>query len=135
MDELLDVFLKEELRIVNRHLPRERVSLCRLLEMEIPYIITSDGGIHVFDYKELELLAKISNKNCSLKLPIILEYVPEGEGIYVVKGSLEAEVVSKVLKLHTTTPLILHRTSVLELRRALRTTTTILLNPGALSRE
>jgi Uncharacterized protein conserved in archaea len=100
--------------------------------MEIPYTVTSDGGIHVFEPREIEILAKISNNNCSLKLPIIIEFIPQNEGVYVVRDPLEAEVVAQLLGVLKTTPLILHRSSILELRRKLKTTSTILLNPSGL---
>ncbi|MEM4490194.1 MAG: DUF61 family protein [Desulfurococcaceae archaeon] len=132
MSDVLDVFLREELRIVNKHIPRKRVSLCELLEMKIPYVTTHDGTLHVFDPRELELLAKISNRDCSLMLPMIIEYIPEKEGTYVIKNPIEAGIVASILKIEKQTPLFLHRAHVLELRRILRTTSTILLNPGQL---
>lgn len=132
MDELIDTFLREELRLVNKHLPRRKISLCELLNMDVPYVVTGNGGIHIFDPKELEMLAKITNKNCSLKLPIVIEYVPSNEGLYIIRDQLEAEVVAEILGLYKTFPLILHRATLLELRRKLRTTSTILLSPGSL---
>ncbi|MEM4717864.1 MAG: DUF61 family protein [Desulfurococcaceae archaeon] len=132
MDELIDKILLEEFKLVNKHLPRRRVSICDLVNMEIPYIVTGDGGIHIFDPREIEILAKVSEHNCSLKLPIIIEFIPQHEGIYVIRDPLEAEVVSKILGITKNTPLILYRSILLELRKKLRTTSTILITPGIL---
>ncbi len=129
-EDFLDVFLREELKIVNKHLPRRRASICELINMEVPYIQTSNGSIHVFDPRELEILASISGRNCNLKLPIILEYLAEGDGVYIIRDPLESQVVASILNISFSTPLYLDRTRILELRRILRTTTIILLNPG-----
>lgn len=131
--ELIEAFLKEELRTVNMHAPKSRLSLCDLLKMEVAYVTTHDGGVHVFDPDELEHLAKITGRDCTLKLPIILEYVPEGEGFYVVEDPIGASVIARLLGLSSySKPLILYKPQVLELRKSLKTTTVILLSPRAL---
>lgn len=130
--DLLDLLLREELRIANRHLPRKRPSLCELASMEVPHVVTSDGGVHLFDPRELSLLLELTGGECSLKLPIIIEYVPNEQGLYFVKDPQEAAVVSRVLGLESRVPLVLHRAHLLELRRRLRTTSTIVLTPGTL---
>ncbi|MEM0083059.1 MAG: DUF61 family protein [Candidatus Nezhaarchaeales archaeon] len=134
--DFVEAFLKEELRLVNKHAPKSRISLCDLLRMEVAYVATSNGGLHVFDPDELKYLAEITNRDCSLKLPIILEYVPEGEGFYVVEDPVGASVIARLLKLSDySKPLILYKSQVLELRKILKTTTVILLNPRALKIE
>ncbi|MEM2025569.1 MAG: DUF61 family protein [Desulfurococcaceae archaeon] len=134
--EIIDAFLREELRVANRHIPSKRISICELINMEVPYVITSAGDLHVFDYREINLISTLSNNNCELKLPILVEFVPEGEGIYVVRNPLEAKIVAKVLGLErSSAPLILYRPSVFELRRKLRTTSTILLSPSIINKE
>lgn len=130
MNEYLDIFFREELRIVNKHLPRERRSLCELLEMKVPYVVTYDGSIHVIDPRELEHLSRISSRDCSLNLPIIVEYIPEDQGIYVIRDPVAASIVAKIMGLPFSKPLFLHRSQVLDLRRILRTSSTILLSPG-----
>lgn len=132
MDELIDRLLREELRVVNKHLPRRRISICELLDMEVPHVVTSDGSTHIFDPRELDLLARLSNRNCLLKLPIIIEFIPQNEGVYVIRDPLEAEIIAEILGVHKVAPMVLYRSTVLELRRKLRTTSTVLLSPGSL---
>jgi len=62
-----------------------------------------------------------------------VEYIPQGEGLYVVKDPVEARVVARVLGLGGEAPLVLYRSTALELRRRLRTTSTVLLSPGGLT--
>lgn len=131
--EILTRYLEGELRLVNKHIPYKRRNLCELLKEPIPYIILRDGSVHVFDMEELERLKQVlGNKACDLSLPIIVEYIPsDQEGFYVVNGALEVEAVSKVLGCEGKEEhLILYRPQIIELRRKLRTTTTILIKPG-----
>lgn len=134
--DLIDVFLREELRIANRHIPTRRVSICEVSEMEIPHVITQEGGIHVFDYREIVLLKSITSSDCKLKLPILIEFIPEGEGVYLVRDPTEARTVAQLLELKRwAVPLVLYRPEVFELRRKLRTTSTILLSPSTISKD
>lgn len=132
MNESIDVFLREELRIVNKHLPREQRTLCELLSMDIPYVLTHDGSIHVIDPRELRFLYDKTNGDCTLRLPVIIEYIPGDQGLYLVRDERGARALSRILEVEYRTPLVIHRSQVLELRRILRTSTTILLSPGAL---
>lgn len=132
--DYIEVFLKEELKLVNRHAPRSRISICDLTKQEVPYVITHDGSVHVMNPRELTLLNELSGGDCNLKLPIILEYIPDGEGLYSVEDPASARVLARLLSLNSyTTPLLLHRPQVLEIRRVLRTTTVILISPRFLS--
>lgn len=134
--DFIEAFLREELKAVNKHAPKFRLSLCDLLKMEIAYVATNDGGVHVFDPSELEYLAEITGRDCSLRLPIVLEYVPEGEGFYVVGDPVGASVIARLLKLGGYgKPLILYKPQVMELRKILKTTTVVLLSPRALRVE
>jgi uncharacterized protein (UPF0216 family) len=134
--DFLEVFLREELRIVNRHAPRERLSICELMKSEVPHVRTFDGAVHMIDPRELELLNNVVHGDCSLKLPIVIEYIPEGEGLYVVKDEPSINALVQVLNLNSwSKPLVLYRPQVLELRRILRTTTTILLSPRIIGGE
>lgn len=129
----IERFLSEELRLVNKHVPYERRNLCELLKMEIPYIVLRDGSQHILDPRELRRLRDIlAGDACRLQLPIVIEYIPgEREGIYVVRDEIGAKAIASVMNIgNPTAPLFLSRTHILELRRILRTTTTILLNPG-----
>jgi len=131
--DFLSRYLEGELRLVNKHVPYKRKNLCELLEEPVPYIVLRDGSIHVFDPEELRRLKQVlGDRACNLSLPIIVEYVPsDQEGFYVVNGALEVEAVSKVLECKGEgVQLVLYRPQVIELRRKLRTSTTILIKPG-----
>lgn len=131
--DFIETYLREELRLANRYAPRERLSICNLMKMEVPFVHTLDGGIHMVDPRELNLLYETVQGDCSLKLPILIEYVPEGEGIYVVKEEVSVKALTRILDLKSySKPLVLYRSQVLELRRILRTTTVILLSPRVL---
>jgi uncharacterized protein (UPF0216 family) len=132
--DILTRYLEGELRLVNKHIPYKRRNLCELLKEPIPYIILRDRSVHVFDMEELKRLKQVlGNRACDLSLPIIVEYIPsDQEGFYVVNGALEVEAVSKVLGCEGKEEhLILYRPQIIELRRKLRTTTTILIKPGS----
>lgn len=132
--DYIESFLREELRLVNRHAPRSRISICELLEQEVPHVLTHNGSVHMMNPKEIVLLSELSGKDCNLKLPIILEYVPVGEGLYTVEDPVASALLARLLSLPSyTTPLQLHRPQVLEIRRVLRTTTVILISPRFLS--
>ncbi|MEL9907971.1 MAG: DUF61 family protein [Desulfurococcus sp.] len=135
-DNYIERFLNEELRLVNKHAPYERRNLCELLEMEIPYIVLRDGSQHILDPRELRRLHDIlAGDACRLQLPIVIEYIPgEREGTYVVRDEIGAKAIALVMNMENPTiPLFLSRTHILVLRRILRTTTTILLNPGSVN--
>lgn len=122
----LEEYLREELRIVNMHLPYTRKPLSKLLEEDFPHVVLRDGSLHYFKRKELRLLAQIlpSNRWNELRLPILIEIAPEyGEGAAVIKDRVEAEVVAKILGIELQVPLVIYRPQVLLLRRKLPTTT------------
>lgn len=134
--DYIERLLVEELRLVNKHAPYERRKLCDLLKTEVPFIVLRDGSLHLLNPRELEILAgKLGEDSCRLEVPIIVEYTPSGrEGVYIVRGEVEAKAVALLLGLSNyTVPLFLSLPHILELRRILRTTTTILLNPGSLT--
>ncbi len=125
--------LEHELRIINKHLPYRRVSLEKLLSMDIPYIVLRDGTRHLIRREELLLLKEIAGDDASrLRIPIILEVNPSfGEGAVVVRDPIAARVVAKILGIEKhSTPLILYRPQLFEIRRVLRTTTTIMYIVG-----
>ncbi|MEM0505958.1 MAG: DUF61 family protein [Thermosphaera sp.] len=132
-NDFLTKYLEGELRLVNKHLPYKRLNLCELLKMPVPYVVLADGSLHVFNPDELKKIKELlGDRGCDLTLPIVVEYVQsDGEGFYVVNNPLEAEVISKTLGLPGTRErLVLYRPQIIELRRKLRTTTTILIRPG-----
>ncbi len=126
--------LENELRIINKHLPYRRLSLKKLLSMEIPYIVLRDGTRHLFRRKELLMLKELvdSSELDKLLIPIIIEINPSyGEGSAIIRDPLAAKVVSKILDIeYRGSPLILYRPQLFELRSVLRTTTTIMFIPG-----
>lgn len=132
-DDLILRALKDELRIINKHIPYKRVSLCDLIDMSPPYIILRDGTTHLIDKRELQLLADIlDDKACSLKIPIIIESSPSlGEGVYRIRDPIAALAVAKILGMdyNGKGELIFYRPQLYELRTRLRTTTTIIFTP------
>jgi len=132
-DDLILRALQDELRIINKHIPYKRVSLCDLIERDPPYIILRDGTTHLIDKRELQLLADIlGEKACSLKIPIIIESSPSlGEGVYRIRDPVAALGVAKVLGMDYSGEgeLIFYRPQLYELRTRLRTTTTIIFTP------
>jgi len=100
-DELILRVLRDELRLINKHLPYRRANLCDLLKMSPPYIVLRDGTTHLIDKRELELLAKtLGEKACKLQIPIIIESSPSlGEGVYRIRDPVAALAVAKILGL------------------------------------
>ncbi len=131
VDELLLRALRDELRIINKHLVYERKSLCDLLRMDIPYFILRDGSISIIDRRELELLRSLASNPCRLKLPIIIEYEPSlGEATYVIRDEEATKTIAKLLDMKSPkTPLFIYRPQLYIIRSKLRTTTTIVFIP------
>ena len=128
-DVFLQGYLRDELRVLNAHLPRQRKSLAALLGEPHPHLMCNDGSVHSFKRKELNYLAGIlsSEEQEALLLPILIEYTPEaGEGQILSGGNAEVRVVSTVVG----TPVSPKRDRIKifgyqlsTLRRVLRTTT------------
>ncbi len=131
-DDILLRALREELRLVNKYLPYKRISLCRLIEMENPYIVSRDGAISLIDKRELMFLKNIlGDKACELKIPIVIEYSPSmGEAAYIVRDETAARALSKILGIrYSGGELVIYRPQLYEIRVKLRTTTTIVFIP------
>ncbi|MET1159929.1 MAG: DUF61 family protein [Thermoprotei archaeon] len=131
-EELLSRVLREELIIVNKHLPYKRVSLCKLLEMPIPYYTTRDGSISIVDRRELEYLRQVAgDKACELYIPIVIEYSPSmGESTYIIRDRVASEVIAKILGIkYSGEALVIYRPHLIEIRSRLRTTSTIVFTP------
>lgn len=130
--DVVEKALREELVIVNKHMPYKRFSLCELLNMQVPHYVSRDGSLNLIDRRELELLKSIVGKgeDCNLYLPIIIEYKPSfGEGVFMVRDRVASIVVSRILGLEEKTELVIYRPQVFELRSRLKTTTTIIFLP------
>lgn len=133
MSEDIEKLLVDELKIVNKHLPHQKINLCTALKLEKPEIILRDGSIHRFDRKELNLIREIlGEKACNIDVPIIIYYhYSFGKNIYEVNGKVEIELINKLLEKQTiiNDKLYLSRPEIIHIRMVLRTTTTIAFIP------
>ncbi len=99
-DAIIKGLLANELRIVNKHLPRERLSLYELINMETPHVILRDGTIHFFRKTELRMLCSYLEENewNKLLLPIIITIRPDiDSGAAIVEDVLAIKVISRIL--------------------------------------
>lgn len=124
-DSLVELLLKDELRVANRHLPSHRKSLEELLGEEYPHVLCRDGTRHFFRRSELEALSGLVGRDRwgRLLLPIIIRVIPESESLVgVVEDEYAAEVISKILGLeYSGGSLFLYKPQLYELRRAYST--------------
>jgi len=134
-DNLINYFLRDELRVVNKYIPRERKELKDLLKEKYPYVRTRDGGIHMFRRSELKLAKELLKESGDrLKLPIYLELQPQlTETTAVVKDPIAIELISKLLGIPEENPLYLYPPHLAELRGKIRTLFIYLISPKALS--
>jgi len=134
VENYIEKALKEELKIINKHLPYKRTTLKELMKMDIPYVVLRDGTTHLIEKRELELLYRYTSDELAskLKIPIIIEVNPGfGEGAAIVRDQIAAKVLSLILnKEYKEGPLIIYMPHLSELRRMLRTTTTVIFIPS-----
>ena len=134
VENYIEKALKEELKIINKHLPYKRTTLKELMKMDIPYVVLRDGTTHLIEKRELELLYRYASDELAskLKIPIIIEVNPGfGEGAAIVRDQIAAKVLSLILnKEYKEGPLIIYMPHLSELRRMLRTTTTVIFIPS-----
>ena len=73
-DRLADTVLRDEMRRLNAHLPRKRLTISELLIIETPWVPSMDGGKIVMKRAELESLAKSLPEDLlsRVKLPLVL---------------------------------------------------------------
>ncbi len=128
---------RREIDKINDHLPRNYKTLESLLESENPYVVTLDGDKIPFNREELELLAKMVPKRYhgKLQLPIVfIRRIEMGEGVFSISGGrIEKGVVMKLLGAtedpfsedENNFPPYIYRHQVLEVRRKIRSLTTI----------
>ncbi len=121
-DYKIEKLLELELRIVNKHLPIQRIPIEELLKMEFPCVKLRDGTLHTFKKAELEKLRTyLSDEEAKkLLLPIIIILRPDiGEGAAIIEDSIAAHVVAKILDIRNTeiNKLVLYRPHVAYLRR------------------
>jgi len=134
VENYIEKALKEELKIINKHLPYKRTTLKELMKMDIPYVVLRDGTTHLIEKRELELLYRYTGDELAskLKIPIIIEVNPGfGEGAAIVRDQIAAKVLSLILnKEYKEGSLIIYMPHLSELRRILRTTTTVIFIPS-----
>ena len=73
-DRLADTMLRDEMRRLNAHLPRKRLTISELLTLETLWVPSVDGGKIVMKKPELESLAKSLSEDLlpRVKLPLVL---------------------------------------------------------------
>ena len=99
-DRMLQEYLRDELRVLNAHLPLDQKSLADLLREEYPHVVCNNGSTHLFKRKELEYLASLidANKQEALLLPMLIEMgQSQAEAEVICVGGIVEEVISKVL--------------------------------------
>jgi len=124
-EKLLERYLSEELKVVNRSLPIKRKTLSELLREEYPHVLTRDGGIHMFRKSELRLAYELLGSELASKLylPIILEVKTEfKETVMCVNDAVAAKLVAKILGLkYYELPLYIYPKQLSVLRRSIGT--------------
>ena len=123
--DIIEAYLREELKVVNKSLPVKRKLLTELMREEYPHVITRDGGIHMFRKSELKLAYELLGDELAgkLYLPIILEVRTDlKETTLVVKDEVAAKLIARVLGLSKyELPLYLYPIHLQELRKKIET--------------
>ena len=100
--KMLREYLKDELRVLNAHLPGEQKPLSELLREEYPNVACKDGSTHLFKKKELKYLADMidTDEQEALLLPMLIEVNPgQNEVAIICQGEVEKKVISKILNM------------------------------------
>lgn len=123
-----DKFLRKQVQTLNRHLPKRRASLAKLLKQEKPQVISKDGTSHRFKKRELEYLAELLPKDLhkKLRLPIIIRISPElGRGAAKISGKVERIIIENILEKEESEEdeLVIYRPEIRIVRKKLPTTT------------
>lgn len=121
-----DRVIAKTVQSLNKHLPRERKSLCDLLSEERPSIQSKDGSTHRIRRDELEMIAELVPKDRQKKiyLPILIEICPEfGRGAAKIRGSMYCLLVMELLEKEWKgeDEIIIYRPDVSRLRKSLPT--------------
>ncbi|MEM1931071.1 MAG: DUF61 family protein [Sulfolobales archaeon] len=120
-DDLVEVLLREELKIANKHLPHYRKSLRELLKEEFPSVVCRDGSQHFFRRSELEMVATLVDRENwdQLFLPVVITIIPESRGfVGIVEDRYAIELVSRILGIeHRGDRLFIYEPQLFELRR------------------
>jgi len=96
-------WLRRQIREFNKDIPRVKLPLSLLLEMDIPYVETVGGERHYFDKKELRELSEMLPRELldKFRLPLVFKRSLEvGESLYLLDGGeVEVEVLKKLVGL------------------------------------
>jgi len=137
-ERMLQECLKDELRLLNAHLPRQQKSLADLLDEEYPHVVCSDGGTHLFKRKELKYLASLldADEQGTLLLPILIGVSSgQGEMAILCRGEVEEKVISKILDMPVIPKrnrIMIYKRQLSILRQKLKTTTQYIFSPKIL---
>ncbi|MEM2874768.1 MAG: DUF61 family protein [Candidatus Hadarchaeales archaeon] len=92
--------IEAEIRRINSHLPKERISLIKALKSERPEVETKSGSLHSIRKEEVRLLSEIVPEETwgELMLPIIIWLDRKmGSGAAVIRGKAEVKAVASLL--------------------------------------
>ncbi len=134
-DRMLQEYLRDELRVLNAHLPRHQKSLADLLREEYPHVACNNGSTHLFKRKELEYLASLigADEQEALLLPMLIELGQnQGEAAVICGEEVVEEVISKVLDMPIRCKqkrITIYKPQLALLRRKLKTTTQYVFSP------
>ena len=136
---ILQEYLKDELRVLNAHLPCAQKPLSELLGEEYPSVVCNDGTAHLFKRKELEYLAGMTDADDqkTLLLPMLIEVHPgQNEVTIICQGDVEKKIISKILEMPFSankSRLTIYKPQLALLRKPLKTTTQYLFSPKGLT--
>lgn len=133
-DKVYDYLLKDELRIVNSYIARERKPLSTLLNEDYPHVLTLDGNVHMFRRSELLYAKKeLGEDSGRLMLPIYIELLPsQTTTTAVVRDEVAAKLLAKILGVEGSTPLYLYPIQLMELRRKIKTLIQYVVSPESI---
>ncbi len=137
-EKALQEYLRDELRVVNAHLPSHQKSLSALLQEDYPHVRCQDGNVYLFKKKELEYLASLVDaaEQEALSLPILIESGSnQGEVAIICRGEVEEKVISHILDMPVTSQkgkIVIYRPQLALLRKTLKTTTQYVFSPAIL---
>ena len=129
-------YLSDELRVLNAHLPRNRVPLYQLLQQEHPHVTCNDGSRHILKRKELEYLSELLEieEQKSLLLPMILEAIDDQSKIQILsEKGIEAKIMSAILDMpvkYENNRVTIFRPQLNMVRKVLKTTTQYAFSHG-----
>lgn len=130
-EEIINYFLKDELKAIHSYLPRKRKTLTQLLQEEYPHVQTRDGGVHMFRKSELRYAIEIlGSESDKLLLPIYLEMRPEfTQTVAILEDPVAIKLVSRIVDLTPSKPMYLYPVQIEQLRRKIGTLIYYLISP------